>query len=45
MLNFGNDQPELMKEDIKEEVNEPENIKSELDFDEFIGLIKGKLLV
>ena len=43
MLNFGNDQPELKKEDAKEEVNETELKKNELDFDEFIGLIKGKL--
>mmetsp|Transcript_5198 Transcript_5198/g.5957 ORF Transcript_5198/g.5957 Transcript_5198/m.5957 type:complete len:140 (-) Transcript_5198:64-483(-) len=40
MVNFGNDHTEFKKEDTKEEVNEIDIDKKELEFDEFIGLIK-----
>ncbi len=40
-MNFGNNEPGPENEDSKEEAKEGENPKDELEFDEFIDLIKG----
>ena len=42
-MNFGNNEPGPENEDSKEEMKEGENLKDELEFDEFIDLIKGML--